>query len=304
MGIMMRILFLFLTIFIGILSMGIAHADPLPENEWSRILHPTLGTPNPTGFYSHGCISGASTLPLTGTGYQVMRVFRNRYYGDPDLLQFIQELAKAMDILGSGILVGDMGQPRGGPLPYGHASHQIGLDVDVWFWTHPDQRTRVLNTDERNTLPPVSMLNANGVVDPALFTDIQIAKLKAASTNPKVQRIFVNPAIKVYLCSSLPEKDLEWLHKLRPWPGHEEHFHVRLYCPKGSTNCTTQDAVPAGDGCAEVLPHRNGEAEPYTFVPDPRDEHEEEHLDFLSLDQKLDQTVALPPACLDLLKAN
>ena len=30
-----------------------------------------------------------------------------------------------------------MGQPRGGPLPYGHASHQTGLDVDIWLDLSP-----------------------------------------------------------------------------------------------------------------------------------------------------------------------
>ena len=36
--------------------------------------------------------------------------------------------------------VGDMAQPRGGPLPFGHASHQTGLDVDIWFTLTPRPR--------------------------------------------------------------------------------------------------------------------------------------------------------------------
>jgi murein endopeptidase len=30
-----------------------------------------------------------------------------------------------------GLLIGDMSQPRDGPMLYGHSSHQIGLDVDI-----------------------------------------------------------------------------------------------------------------------------------------------------------------------------
>jgi penicillin-insensitive murein endopeptidase len=238
-----------------------ANGQNLPQNEWSQVQVPSKGNPTSIGFYSNGCIGGASTLPQIGVGYQVMRPFRNRYYGHPEMIEFVQNLGKTMDALGSGVLIGDMGQPRGGPLPYGHASHQVGLDVDVWFWTHPEQRTRELTVDERNNLPFVDMLNTNGVVDPAKFTNDQITKLKVAATSPHVQRIFVNPAIKVYLCSTLDPKQNPWLHVLRPWPGHNEHFHVRLKCPAGAVNCTPQDEQPAGDGCSEVIPPKNAVAE-------------------------------------------
>lgn len=231
-----------------------AQAQNLPQNAWSRVTAPTSGAPTIFGFYSHGCLSGAQELPLDGVGYQVMRPSRHRYYGYPDTIQFVEELGKTLNALGSGILVGDMAQPRGGPLPYGHNSHQTGLDVDIWFWTHPEQRTRSLTTKERDTLPFVDMLNANGLVDSSKFTDEQILKLKTAAANPRVQRIFVNPIIKVYLCSILPPNDRSWLHTLRPWPGHTEHFHVRLKCPAGAENCAGQDEQPAGDGCSEVIP--------------------------------------------------
>lgn len=231
--------------------------SPIPQNIWSRVAYPTRdANSNPIGFYSNGCIAGAKALPLDGEGYQAMRTSRNRQYGTAELIQYIEQLAISVKALGSGLLIGDMGQPRGGPMPYGHASHQMGLDVDIWFWTHPEQNTRSLTFDEREKLPMLTVLNANGLVDPTKFTKEHYMKLKLASASDQVQRIFVNPAIKVYLCSSLDEKDRGWLHKLRPWPGHDEHFHVRLYCPKDAKDCETQDPVPDGDGCAEVMPPR------------------------------------------------
>ena len=225
---------------------------PLPANDWSKLTTPTLGTSNPIGFYSEGCIAGAKALPLNGAGYQTMRTSRNRYYGHPNTLQFVQNLGKQLDDAGSAILVGDLGQARGGPLPYGHASHQIGLDVDIWFWTHPEQRVRSLTPEERDTLPFVDMLNEAGTeINPAQFTQTQILKLKLAAENEQVERIFVNPVIKAYLCKKLPASEKTWLHKLRPWEGHNEHFHVRLACPK-NTECEHQDPVPPGNGCSDI----------------------------------------------------
>jgi penicillin-insensitive murein endopeptidase len=277
------------------------NGQDLPQNEWSRVLTPSQGKPTSIGFYSNGCISGAETLPLDGVGYQVMRPFRNRYYGHTELIQFIQSLGKTMDALGSGVLIGDMGQPRGGPLPYGHASHQVGLDTDVWFWTHPEQRTRSLTVNERNTLPFVDMLNSNGVVDPTKFTNDQILKLKTAAANPLVQRIFVNPAIKVYLCSTLDAKDKAWLHTLRPWPGHNEHFHVRLRCPAGSTGCTPQDEQPAGDGCSEVLAQNKVTDTDSTHMTET--ETDDQLLDqFLNSANNDSVPPAIPAACTKVLK--
>lgn len=230
--------------FLGIMFLG-----------WGDVLKPTAGTPEPIGFYTSGCINGAATLPLDGPGYQVMKPSRNRFFGHPSTLQFIQTLGSALQTVNSGILVGDLSQPRGGPMPSGHASHQLGLDVDVWFWTHPEQNQRSLSLEEREKLDSVVMLDAKGKVDPKKFTNEHITKLKLAALSPGVERIFVNPAIKAYLCSIIPESESAWLHALRPWAGHDEHFHVRLSCPKDSKECIPQAAQPPGNGCNELAQH-------------------------------------------------
>ena len=271
---------------------------PLPQNAWSRVAYPSRGMTDSIGFYYQGCIGGAQALPLDGDGYQVMHPSRNRYYANPELIQYVQDLAITVEAMGSGLLVGDLGQPRGGPMPYGHASHQIGLDVDIWYWTHPEQSIRSLTLDERETSVMQSVLNENGVVDPRKFGREQILKLKMASENDVVQRIFVNPAIKVYLCSTLQDKDLSWLHKLRPWPGHDSHFHVRLHCPAEAKNCDGQAPIAEGNGCTEVLPPRgtlnleNGQGS--------GDVHESAHQELLEKFFKAQAT--LPAACLKLLK--
>jgi len=68
----------------------------------------------------------------------------------------------------------------------------------------------------------------------------------------RVDRVFINPVIKRALCEANPAPNRAWLRKLRPWWGHDEHFHVRLACPEDSAACSAQPPLPAGDGCAEV----------------------------------------------------
>ena len=109
-------------------------ASSLAE-QWSKISLPTYSvSAQSIGTYNAGCISGAVSVPINGTGYQVMRLSRNRAYGHPDLKHFIESLGQtaAKQQLGS-LLIGDLGQPRGGPTLSGHRSHQTGLDVDIWF---------------------------------------------------------------------------------------------------------------------------------------------------------------------------
>lgn len=225
-------------------------ASPSP-NPWAQVKSPSSGHQGPIGFYSAGCLDGASRLELTGRGYQVMRPSRNRNYGDAKLIQFIGSLSdQAFNEKIGVILVGDLAMPRGGPLPTGHASHQIGLDVDIWYLLDPRALERALSAVERETISAVSFVDLDSQkVKKDLWTSAHTHLLKLAATHPDVERIFVNAAIKRELCDTLPENDRAWLQKLRPWFGHDDHFHVRMKCPKGSTLCKAQESVPPGDGC-------------------------------------------------------
>jgi penicillin-insensitive murein DD-endopeptidase len=90
------------------------------------------------GFYSKGCLAGAKALPINGKTWQVMRLSRNRNWGYPSLMQFLERLAdKGPKVGWRGLLVGDLSQARGGPMLTGHSSHQIGLDADIWLTPMP-----------------------------------------------------------------------------------------------------------------------------------------------------------------------
>jgi len=228
-------------------------SDPsLPAKQvFGRALTPTELQSRSIGFYARGCLAGAKALPVDGETWQVMRLSRNRNWGHPALIAFLERFSKKAAAQGvwPGILVGDISQPRGGPMFTGHASHQVGLDADIWLTPMPD---RTLTRLEREEMSAVNMVSDDGLsVDPAHWTPRQAGVIKAAAEEPEVERIFVNPAIKKALCESAP--GARWMTKVRPYWGHNYHFHVRIACPAGETSCQAQEPVPPGDGCDESL---------------------------------------------------
>ena len=200
------------------------------------------------GFYAHGCIAGAEALPLNGETWQVMRLSRNRNWGHPDLIALLERLSVRAHKDGwNGLLVGDMSQPRGGPMITGHASHQVGLDADVWLTPMPDHR---LSREEREDMSAVMMVRPDRLdIDSHVWTPAHLAVIKDAALEPRVQRIFVNPAIKKALCREA-KGDRGWLSKVRPFWGHDYHFHIRITCPEGSKECQSQPAPDTSEHCA------------------------------------------------------
>jgi penicillin-insensitive murein endopeptidase len=132
----------------------------------------------------------------------------------------------------------------------GHASHQIGLDADLWLTPMPGRR---LSAAERDQMLATNVVAANGDdVDPQVWRPEHRKLLEEAARNPIVARIFVNPAIKRALCREAGA-DREWLRRIRPSWGHNYHFHVRLSCPRGDNECQGQPTPSAGDGCGAEL---------------------------------------------------
>lgn len=204
------------------------------------------------GFYSRGCLAGGQALPVDGSTWQVMRLSRNRNWGHPALVSFLERFtAKVPGINGwPGLLVGDMAQPRGGPMITGHASHQIGLDADVWLTPMPDRR---LSRADREELAATNLVRQDRLdIDPEAYTQAHLKLIRAVASEPQVERVFVNPAIKKAFCRDAG-RDRGWLAKVRPIWGHNYHFHIRLSCPEGEESCRAQDPVPGGEGCGAEL---------------------------------------------------
>jgi len=204
----------------------------------------------PFGGYARGCQAGAVQLPETGPTWQAMRLSRNRNWAQPNTVDYVQDLSRFAATLDGweGLYVGDMSQPRGGPMLTGHASHQSGLDMDIWM-LQPDRLD--LTRQERENLSSISMRRERGAFTNSSWTEEHMQLLRAAASDPRTARIFVFPGAKVAMCN-WETGDRAWLNRIRPWYGHHYHFHVRLRCPAGATGCEDQAPPPAGDGCADA----------------------------------------------------
>ncbi len=230
---------------------GPAGAEQLAKNLFSAEQLPAATAPQSIGFYSKGCFAGGVAIPMTGPTWEVMRPSRNRNWGHPALIALLEQFSRDAVADGwPGLLIGDISQSRGGPMRDGHASHQIGLDADIWFRPMPPQPYSLA---EREKVPFVSMLKPNSLtVDDRRWTPAQTLLLKRAASYSQVERILVHPGIKKRLCDTVVG-DRSWLRKIRPFWGHDAHFHIRIGCLPGSPDCKKQAAVPAGEGCDKSL---------------------------------------------------
>jgi penicillin-insensitive murein endopeptidase len=280
---------LHLLLILAMLAVGAASAQERPAKElFGGAPLPADLSPEPIGFYSRGCMAGAVALTPDGPYWQAMRLSRNRHWGLPVLVDFLQNLARdaATQDGWPGLLVGDMSQPRGGPMLTGHASHQVGLDADIWLTPMPGRR---LSEREREDISATPMVEPGPhMVHEDRWTAGHGRLIRRAALDPRVERIFVAPGIKKKLCETAGG-DRGWLAKVRPYYGHNYHFHVRLSCPPG-TNCRSQSPPPPGDGCGADLAYWYSQ-EPYKQAPDP------------SAPQKQMMLGELPPACRNVLQA-
>ncbi len=248
----------FLTALAAVLALGSVPvvAAPLANQLFGAVDAPSQQDPMPVGAYARGCAAGLVELPETGPSWQAMRLSRNRNFGQPVMIDYIGDLSRAAQQVGwAGLYVGDISQPRGGPMTSGHASHQIGLDVDIWML--PPRRLD-LSRAEREKISSIPVRSADQRSVTENWTPAHAALLQAAASDPRVDRIFVAAAVKIEMCKTATRKDRDWLQKIRPVAGHDTHFHVRLKCPQGASLCETQkptvkELSKGGNGCDDTL---------------------------------------------------
>jgi penicillin-insensitive murein DD-endopeptidase len=232
------------------------HAEQLANKLFGAMEAPSQQDAMPIGSYARGCGAGMVELPESGPSWQAMRLSRHRNFGQPVLVDYLIGLSQVAQQIGwAGLYIGDMGQPRGGPMTSGHASHQIGLDADIWML--PPRRLD-LTRKEREDISSIPVRSADQRSITANWTPAHRALMRAAALDPRVDRIFVAAAVKIEMCRTATRKDKDWLQKIRPIAGHDTHFHVRLKCPKGARLCQTQkptvsELSKGGNGCDDTL---------------------------------------------------
>ncbi len=215
---------------------------------------PVTPAPGPLhiiGGQASGCIAGAVRLPAEGPGFQTIHLARSSFWGAPATIARIERLGEQVRAAGLGDLyVEDISRPRGGPLPGGHVSHQLGIDVDVGLDVRPKP---TLGAAGREAVELPSMVRADQRgVDPAHWTPDVATVLHLAANLPEVDRILINPAIKQQLCETV-RGDRSWLRLMRPWYDHAAHMHIRFRCPADQHDCIQAAPPPPGDGCDATL---------------------------------------------------
>lgn len=207
------------------------------QNPFAKHTDPLPGPVKIFGGYANGCLAGAAKLDKSGPGYEVLRLSRNRFFGHPNLVDLLKRAGTQAPV-DMALLYGDMSQPHGGPMPKGHNSHQMGLDVDVWFKFLSAHERSTLTDDVRENIQPTFVVAPDRLHVDANWTSEHERVLLWFAQQPEVDRIFVHPSIKKHLCQTQPH--VAGLMKVRPWYGHDEHFHVRLKCPTGQPGCVGQ----------------------------------------------------------------
>lgn len=273
---MIRTFLLIVAVIMGFTTPALA--DPLAKDVFGHEPGPTGGAPVSVGTYSKGCVSGAAQLPETGPTWQAMRLSRNRNWGHPELVGFLIGLSQAARTIGwRGLYIGDMSQSRGGPMLTGHASHQLGLDADIWMLPPSSLN---LSPQQRQNISSISVVAKNGLGVNGYWTPSHAAIIQSAAMDPRVDRIFLDAAIKVAMCNANRDRGT-WLQKLRPTPNHDYHFHVRLNCPSGSPSCINTAASVAAlsgrdNGCGAARQELAYRANPSTRpkgTPNPNYRH-------------------------------
>lgn len=217
---------------------------------WMGVLYPVFGS---FGTTSLGLLSGAETLPLQGDHFLRYHASQ-KAFAVPQLTRALVRCADkvAAEHPDATLLIGDLSAPRGGFLP-GHRSHRSGRDVDIAFYASdavgtPIKAVPLIHFDRFG----VGLSNRhvrrfdtprNWALVEALLNDAEI----------EVQWIFVSAGLKALLLdwALKNNRDLETVEKaasvLRQ-PGdsapHDDHFHVRIYCPQDSSGHLCLDVDP------------------------------------------------------------
>ena len=206
------------------------------------------------GFYSQGSLRHPTPLPDQGPGFLHLFLPRHRGYGSEGMIEILKKAALELALRfprGERLQIADIAAPQGGEITM-HASHQNGLDADLVYLrkNHHEQQPgegEVLNED----------FVLNGKLSPNFDTERNWEVLKLLVSSGRVNRFFMDPVLKITLCHYARQKGElasgeETLRRLQPYPGHANHFHMRLTCPAESPHCVGQKAMPEGSGCDSI----------------------------------------------------
>ena len=207
----------------------------------------TLGAHSVGLPYKNGSIVEANLGPNFlalegGPGFEKINPKRNHHYGSGLLVKLLEksavEFRKSYDP-NSNIYINALSKRKGGRLGR-HSSHQSGLDADIAYLDKEKGWREVV--DSKSQLAEDFDLERN------------FAYFKLLVETGYVNRIFVDKAVKLAMCqwaekNKQMDQSKEVLTHLRPYKGHDDHFHLRLKCSPYYSRCRNQTA-PTELGCS------------------------------------------------------
>jgi|GEM_PF-1298392 Murein endopeptidase len=195
-------------------------------------------------------------------GLFVLRPERNRHYATNELMAVLLEMGRFSQKIAPNhkLAIGDISAPKGGKLS-GHASHQMGVDVDVVYYFKDVTKPKLFLHAIANGQKRAKAAS----IDPDFMVEEQWKLLKHTVSLQWTDRIFVHPKIKAAFCQ-LAEKNgelkndtnpfgaSETLRRLRPEFNHGDHFHLRtlMRCNKEDRRCQPMAPPAAGTGCDKI----------------------------------------------------
>lgn len=209
------------------------------------ILLPLVSSAESIGKYQKGCQTEAVSYAFGGN---VKRIFddRDTAWGQKELIAVIEKVAKKVKEQSLGVLrLGNLSDKDGGNMHPHSVSHQLGLDADISFIVDPKSPVKgafksVLDSKKKK-------------VNRKLLTKESLLVMKLFAQEANVERLLVHPLVKKEICERLPKE--KWMGKIRPWWKHDDHFHLRISCPKGNTECVPQNPPPDHDDCDSEAYH-------------------------------------------------
>lgn len=201
---------------------------------------PLTVSAEPIGSTNEGTLTDAVALPEAGEGFVHMYREHERYWGTPQLIKLIEATALDMESKYPGrdrLQIEDLSVKNGGDVTR-HASHENGLDVDIGYYKADGVEHDPTLKNQKFADPMV----LKGKVIPNFDVERNWELMKTLHRHGDVHKIFVDGLLKKALCGHAKKmgeytENRLVLRSLRHQVNHQDHFHVRLHCPKEAKKC-------------------------------------------------------------------
>jgi penicillin-insensitive murein DD-endopeptidase len=226
-----------------------------------------LGTPTPlvpglegsVGLPHFGVQTGSQELPVSGPGFVRYRRHGLANFGQPPLVNGLQEVARALHekMPGARLVLGDLSERYGGKIPR-HNSHRNGRDVDLLWFLQTTHGVPIDSTGFVHVGPDGLAVDSQTQRLYRLDVERQWAVVRELleSDQITVQWIFCSRWIEALLIDYARARgesnDLVWRAEtvmLQPSDSlpHDDHMHVRI-------GCTPQTSLTGCDGGGPYWP--------------------------------------------------